>query len=173
VGLTVGGGGGHWNTRGSWRRGGEDVDRRPKGVGALLFGCSERAGRWRGGLLPGARSRRPWRKGLRRIERKWREMRMGCVGAGSAREKGGKGPSMAQREGGRGGVRSTRNSGNRSAPTRARRPWAGGRGRSKQQRWGAAVWAPWHSAGRPGQTAFNRFENQFKLIQMFSKSFEL
>jgi hypothetical protein len=28
---------------------------------------------------------------------------MGCVGAGSAREKGGKGPSMAQREGGRGG----------------------------------------------------------------------
>jgi hypothetical protein len=89
VGLTVGGG--HWNTRGSWRRGGEDVDRRPKGVGALLFGCSERAGRWRGGLLPGARSRRPWRKGLRRIERKWREMRMGCVGAGSAHEKGGKG----------------------------------------------------------------------------------
>jgi hypothetical protein len=32
-------------------------------------------------------------------------------------------------------------------------------GHSKQRRWGASVWAPWHSAGRLGQTAFNRFEN--------------
>jgi hypothetical protein len=49
----------------------------------------------------------------------------------------------------------------------------GWRGRSKQRRWGAAVWDPWHSAGRPGQTAFNRFKNQFKLIQMISKPFKL
>jgi hypothetical protein len=35
------------------------------------------------------------------------------------------------------------------------------------------VGAPRHSAGRPGQTAFNRFENQFKLIQMISKLFKL
>jgi hypothetical protein len=96
-----------WNPHGSRRRGGEDVDRRPKGVGALLFGCSERAGRWRGGLLSGARSRRPWRKGFRRLERKQREMRMGCVGAGSAREKGGKGAwygTARRREGGPVGV---------------------------------------------------------------------
>jgi hypothetical protein len=48
-------------------------------------------GGWRGGLLLGARSRRPWRKGLGRLEQKWREMKMGCVGAGSACEKRGKG----------------------------------------------------------------------------------
>jgi plastocyanin len=47
------------------------------------------------------------------------------------------------------------------------------RGCSKQRRWGTAVWAPWYSAGRPGETPFNRFENQFKQIQMISKLFKL
>jgi hypothetical protein len=60
-----------------------------------------------------------------------------------------------------------------AAATWARRPWAGGRGRSKQRRWGTDMWAPWHSVGRPGQTTFNRFQNQFKLIQKVSKLFKL
>jgi hypothetical protein len=33
---------------------GEDVNYRPKGGGALRFGCSEGVGRWRGGLPSGA-----------------------------------------------------------------------------------------------------------------------
>jgi hypothetical protein len=38
----------------------------------------------------------------------------------------------------------------RSATTRARQPRAGGRGRSKQRRWGATMWAPRHSADQRG-----------------------
>jgi hypothetical protein len=50
---------------------------------------------------------------------------MGCVGAGLAREKGGKGPSMTQREGGRGvsGRRAT-------AATGQHRPGHVGHGRA-------------------------------------------
>jgi hypothetical protein len=47
------------------------------------------------------------------------------------------------------------------AATQARRPWAGGRGCSKHRRWGTDMWAPWHSASRLGQMAFNPFQNQF------------
>jgi hypothetical protein len=52
---------------------------------ARSFLAARRGGGWRGGLLLGARSQRPWRKGLRRLERKRREMKMGCVGAASTR----------------------------------------------------------------------------------------
>jgi hypothetical protein len=68
------------NPRSSRRRGGEDVHRRPKGVGVLLFGCSERAGRWRGGLPSGAQLGSNGRRALGQRELKPRERRMGvCV----------------------------------------------------------------------------------------------
>jgi hypothetical protein len=43
----------------------------------------------------------------------------------------------------------------------------------KTEEGGVDVRAPWHSAGRPGQMAFNRYQNQFKLIQTISKLFKL
>jgi hypothetical protein len=66
-----------FNPRSSQRRGGEDVHQRPKGVGALLFGCSEMAGRWRGGLPSGARLGSNGRRALGQLELKPRERRMG------------------------------------------------------------------------------------------------
>jgi hypothetical protein len=48
-----------------------------------------------------------------------------------------------------------------AATTDRQRPGHAGHGNgcSKQRRWGTSMWAPWHSAGRPGQTTFNRFKN--------------
>jgi hypothetical protein len=63
--------------RGSLHQGGEDVHWRPKGVGALQFGRSERVGRWRGGLPSGARLDGNGRRALGRLELKSRERRMG------------------------------------------------------------------------------------------------
>jgi hypothetical protein len=56
----------------------------------LLFGCSERAGRWRGGLPPGTQLGGNGGRALRRLELKQRERRMGgCVGAVSTCGRGG------------------------------------------------------------------------------------
>jgi hypothetical protein len=58
------------NSRSSQHWGGEDVHQRPKGVNALLFGCSERAGRWRGGLPLVARLGGNCERVFRRVERR-------------------------------------------------------------------------------------------------------
>jgi hypothetical protein len=89
------------NPRSSRHWGGEDVHQRPKGVNALLFGCSERAGRWRGGLPLGARLGGNGGLALGRLDLKLRERRMwrGCVGASSARGRGGGGLDGVRREG--------------------------------------------------------------------------
>jgi hypothetical protein len=57
--------------------GGEDVHRRPKGVGVLQFGCSEGVERWRGGLPSGAQLGGNGGRALGRLEPKLRERRMG------------------------------------------------------------------------------------------------
>jgi hypothetical protein len=51
---------------------------------------------------------------------------------------------MAGRGGGSGAAS---NGDSRPAVTQSRWPRAGGRSLSKQRRWGAGMWAPWHSFG--------------------------
>jgi hypothetical protein len=140
------------NPRGSRRRGGEDVHRRPKGVGALRFGCLDGVGRWRGGLSLGAQLDGHGGRALGWLKLKPRGKRMGgsewCHVAGERTEGGGGRPTGQWR---------------RAVTTSLCHAWRQGRAHGK---WGCGRWA---GPGEGKWAGPKRNSECFLFIQIISK----